>query len=189
MRPRDPRRCRALALVLGSVLLLRGQGRTEMPHGDMKMDCGECHTPERWVPAGQAATFRHDTTGFALQSAHAKASCRSSTARSSSTRWGRPARTATRTPTAARWASSATRATTPPPDEPARDVPGPRPDTLPPLRVHARLDCTACHATSSRTSTRTPRGVRQLPLPTYLGTTSPNHVQAGSPGAARTATS
>jgi hypothetical protein len=37
----------ALALVLGSVLLLRGQGTTEMPHGDIKLDCGECHTPER----------------------------------------------------------------------------------------------------------------------------------------------
>ena len=66
----------ALTLVLGSVLALRGQGRTEMPHGDLKIDCGQCHTPERWVPVVKPPAFHHDSTGFRLQSAHAQVSCR-----------------------------------------------------------------------------------------------------------------
>ena len=48
----------ALTLVFASVLLLHGQGATDMPHGDIKIDCGECHTPERWVPVDKPPTWQ-----------------------------------------------------------------------------------------------------------------------------------
>ena len=39
------------ALVLLPVLVLRGQSTTDEPHGDLQLDCAECHNPERWVVA------------------------------------------------------------------------------------------------------------------------------------------
>ena len=66
----------SLALLIGPVLLLRGQTQAGQPHGEIKLDCSQCHNPERWTPA-QTARFRHESTGFVLESAHARASCRS----------------------------------------------------------------------------------------------------------------
>jgi|CXWL01.1.fsa_nt_gi hypothetical protein len=45
------------------------------PHGDLKIDCGSCHTPEGWKPVSSKPTFKHETTGFALKEAHAQARC------------------------------------------------------------------------------------------------------------------
>lgn len=57
------------------VLFLRAQG--ENPHGPtLQLDCGECHTPERWTPVDRTPTFRHETTGFLLVDNHARAHCR-----------------------------------------------------------------------------------------------------------------
>ena len=66
----------ATALALVPVLVLHGQSTSDQPHGDLQLDCAECHNPEKWIPVGKPPTFRHDTTGFPLQSAHAQASCR-----------------------------------------------------------------------------------------------------------------
>ena len=72
-----------LSLPLGSVLLLRAQESevsphekpNDSPHGDLAMDCGECHVPERWAPVDSPPTFRHDSTGFELLNAHQQAAC------------------------------------------------------------------------------------------------------------------
>jgi Cytochrome c7 and related cytochrome c len=45
------------------------------PHGDLNVDCGECHTPEGWKPVSPRPTFKHESTGFALKDAHAQAKC------------------------------------------------------------------------------------------------------------------
>ena len=45
-------------------LILRGQGTSEMPHGDLKIDCGECHDPESWTPVVKPPTFRHEHDGL-----------------------------------------------------------------------------------------------------------------------------
>ena len=66
----------ATALALAPVLVLHGQSTSDQPHGDLQLDCAECHNPEKWVPVVKPPTFRHETTGFALQSAHAQVSCR-----------------------------------------------------------------------------------------------------------------
>jgi len=66
-----------LGLLFVPVLLLRAQNRQDSPHGELGLDCGDCHTSERWAPVKEPSRFQHDTTGFALEAAHAGASCRS----------------------------------------------------------------------------------------------------------------
>jgi hypothetical protein len=45
------------------------------PHGDLKADCGSCHTPAGWKPVSPKPSFKHETTGFVLREAHAQVSC------------------------------------------------------------------------------------------------------------------
>jgi nitrate/TMAO reductase-like tetraheme cytochrome c subunit len=64
------------ALILLSFLIsLWGQPRNEMPHGDMRIDCEECHTPSNWSVDPRKMTFRHEKTGFPLLGAHRNARC------------------------------------------------------------------------------------------------------------------
>lgn len=63
-----------LVLALSPVLPLRAQNRD--PHGGLTLDCGECHVAERWAPVDRPPAFRHERTGFALENAHARVSCR-----------------------------------------------------------------------------------------------------------------
>jgi predicted CXXCH cytochrome family protein len=65
-----------LAVVLSflPVLFLRAQG--ENPHGNLQIDCGDCHTRERWTPVASVPKFRHQSTGFRLEESHARVKCR-----------------------------------------------------------------------------------------------------------------
>jgi hypothetical protein len=66
------------ALVFLPVLYPRVQAqRGDSPHGDLAIDCGECHTPEGWTPLREPSAFDHAQTGFPLQAAHAGIACRS----------------------------------------------------------------------------------------------------------------
>jgi len=171
----------ALTLVLGSVLLLRGQGRTDMPHGDMKMDCGECHTPERWVPVDKPPTFRHDTTGFALQSAHAKASCRSCHRTLVFDQVGTACADCHKDAHRGEMGFQCDACHTPTTWTNQREMFRVHDRTRFPLFAsHARLDCTACHRGQQPYEYKnTPAECGNCHLSTYLGTTSPSHVQAG----------
>jgi hypothetical protein len=171
----------ALTLVLASVLLLRGQGTSDMPHGDMKMDCGECHTSERWTPVDRPPTFRHDNTGFVLESAHARASCRACHRTLVFNRVGTACADchtdahrgelgfrceACHTPTT--WTNQ-------------REMFQVHNRTrFPLLAIHARLDCAACHRNQRPFEyANTPAECGNCHYETYLQTTNPNHVQAG----------
>lgn len=48
---------------------------TVNPHGALNVDCGACHTPDGWKPVSARPTFKHETTGFTLRDAHARAAC------------------------------------------------------------------------------------------------------------------
>lgn len=63
-------------LLLAPRLMRGSQAQEGMPHGDLKLDCGECHTAERWVPV-EPKKFEHAATGFALEGAHFGTQCRS----------------------------------------------------------------------------------------------------------------
>ena len=136
--------------------ILRGQGPREQPHGNLDKDCGECHSPERWMPIVKPSRFRHETTGFPLEGRTRRPPAAGATARSSSTTSGPPAPTATRTRTAASSARAASRAT--------RPRPGPtsarwsRSTTARGCRCSRRTPGSTARpatATSSPTSTRT----------------------------------
>jgi peptide/nickel transport system permease protein len=42
----------------GLVLALRGQSVKDQPHGDIRIDCGDCHNPERWTPVVKPPALR-----------------------------------------------------------------------------------------------------------------------------------
>jgi hypothetical protein len=171
----------APAFVLGSVLLLRGQAATDMPHGDLKIDCGECHTPERWVPVKEPPTFRHDTTGFALESAHARASCRSCHRSLVFNQVGTACADCHADAHRGEMGFQCDACHTPTTWTNQREMFQVHNRTRFPLFVsHARLDCTACHRSQQPYEYKnTPAECGNCHLSTYLGTTSPNHVQAG----------
>lgn len=66
-----------LAGCLGPILASRAQDAGGSPHGEQSLDCGACHTAERWTPVVRPSGFQHDSTGFALEASHAQAACRS----------------------------------------------------------------------------------------------------------------
>ena len=124
------------ALSLVPVLALRGQSTQDQPHGDLQLDCAECHNPERWVPVDKPPTFRHDKTGFVLESAHAKAACRELPPHARVQPGGNglrrlpQGRAPRRDGLPVRVLPHAHHL-----DEPERDVPRPRPHALPALRL------------------------------------------------------
>jgi nitrate/TMAO reductase-like tetraheme cytochrome c subunit len=52
------------------------QQSVEMPHGDIKYDCDECHTAKNWKVDPSRISFEHRKTGFPLIGVHAIAQCR-----------------------------------------------------------------------------------------------------------------
>jgi hypothetical protein len=51
--------------------------KTRNPHGKLKEECATCHRADAWTPAKVSAKFVHAPGRFALEGAHASASCRS----------------------------------------------------------------------------------------------------------------
>ena len=47
------------------------------PHGDIEIDCEECHNPTDWLVIQKSIHFDHDRTGFPLIGAHSQVKCRS----------------------------------------------------------------------------------------------------------------
>ncbi len=190
---RRPILAAAVATVaLVPVLALRGQSTKDQPHGDLQLDCAECHNPERWVPVDKPPTFRHDADGvrpavrpregLLPQLPHdARLQPRGDLVRGLPQ--GRPPR---RDGLPVRDVPHAHHL-----DEPARDVPGPQPDPLPALRVAlpARLHGLPPEPAAVRVQEH-PRRVRQLPpLDATSGRRAPTTSRRASRGAARTATS
>lgn len=66
----------ALVGWLGVSLLAQEEPRSLSPHGDLAVDCQQCHTPEGWTPLARPLPFDHDeVTGFPLRAAHAQVDC------------------------------------------------------------------------------------------------------------------
>jgi hypothetical protein len=80
----QPRPAGTLAALLAVLVLVAGmlavprvlaQARTRSPHGALRGECSECHTPDRWAPISRQPLFRHEKTGFPLEGSHARADC------------------------------------------------------------------------------------------------------------------
>lgn len=171
------------ALVLVPVLALRGQDASDQPHGDLQLDCAECHNPEKWVPVGKPPTFRHDTTGFPLQSAHAKASCRSCHQTLAFDRVGTACADCHKDAHRGEMGFQCDACHTPTTWSNQREMFQVHSRTRFPLFAsHSRLDCTACHRSQNPYQYKnTPAECGNCHLPTFLATTNPSHVQAGFP--------
>jgi hypothetical protein len=171
----------AAALVLVPVLVLYGQSTREQPHGNLALDCAECHVPERWTPVGKPPTFRHDTTGFALQSAHAAVSCRGCHLTLVFNRVGTACADCHKDAHRGELGTSCEACHTPTTWTNQREMFQVHSRTrFPLLASHSRLDCTACHRNQQPYQYKnTPAECGNCHLPTYLGTTNPNHVQSG----------
>ncbi len=171
----------AVALLLSSALLLPGQDASDEPHGDLTLDCGECHNPEQWLPVEKPPTFRHDTTGFTLKASHTQVSCRrchqSLVFHQVGTACADCHQDAHRGELGFRCESCHTPATWTNQREMFQAHSATR---FPLLAVHARLDCAACHADQRPWQyATTPAECGNCHLETYLQTTDPSHVEAG----------
>ncbi|MGD8895053.1 MAG: cytochrome c3 family protein [Acidobacteriota bacterium] len=169
------------ALLLSSSLPVRGQDSGDDPHGNLTLDCGECHNPERWVPVERPPTFRHDTTGFALKASHTQVSCRrcheSLVFHQVGTACADCHQDAHRGELGFRCESCHTPATWTNQREMFQVHSRTR---FPLLAVHARLDCAACHAKQEPWQyAATPAECGNCHLETYLETTDPSHEEAG----------
>jgi hypothetical protein len=171
----------ALFLSLVPVLVLRGQVRSDAPHGDLALDCSECHSPESWVPISKSPVFRHDTTGFLLRSAHAQTSCRECHRSLVFSRVGTACvdchKDAHRGELGFRCETCHTPTTWTNQREMFRAHDSTR---FPLLSIHARLDCTACHRDQRPYQyATTPAECGNCHYQTWVGTTDPSHVASG----------
>jgi hypothetical protein len=56
---------------------LAAQETTRSPHGKLVLECAACHRPESWSAIRTDHRFDHNRTGFPLQGAHTRVTCRS----------------------------------------------------------------------------------------------------------------
>jgi len=169
------------SVILGGALRLGAQGAEQQPHGDLAIDCGECHSPERWTPVANPLTFEHDSTGFKLRAAHSGVSCRSChrslVFHEVGTACADCHKDAHRGELGFRCETCHSPTTWTNQREMFRVHSRTR---FPLLSIHARLDCTACHRNQRPYEyANTPAECGNCHYQTYLETTDPNHLQAG----------
>ena len=171
----------ALVLSVVPVLVLRGQTTRDQPHGDLAIDCGECHNPDKWVPVKEPSRFRHDSTGFALQSSHAQVSCRGCHLSLLFNRVGTACADCHKDAHRGELGFRCETCHTPTTWTNQREMFQVHSRTrFPLMAIHARLDCTACHRDQRPYQyATTPAECGNCHYQTYLETTSPNHAQAG----------
>jgi hypothetical protein len=171
----------ALALLaLAPAAAARAQSPDE-PHGDLQIDCAECHNPERWVPVDKPPTFRHETTGFALQSAHGRVSCRSCHTTLVFNRVGTACADCHKDAHRGEMGFQCDSCHTPTTWTNQREMFRFHDRTRFPLFAsHSRLDCTACHRSQQPYQYKTtPAECGNCHLSTWEQTANPPHVQSG----------
>lgn len=153
------------------------------PHGSLRAECEACHTSGSWRKLRKPVTFRHETTGFALEGRHKGVACRRchaslefqkvGTACADCHRdvhQGRAGTACQDCHTPARWALRS-RAVA----EHAR--------TAFPLRgAHTMVECARCHAGSAETlAPAVGRDCYACHADAYAATANPSHPAAGFP--------
>ncbi len=58
-------------LVLAAAAMPAGAQTAGSPHGDLAIECSDCHTVEGWKPLREPLRFDHGSTRFPLAGAHA----------------------------------------------------------------------------------------------------------------------
>ena len=177
----------ALCLALLPGALAHAQERTRNPHGKLQEECAACHGPQGWVPARVSARFDHTKKGFALQGAHASASCRSCHV-SLKFVGARTECTACHTDThRGELGLNCTRCHTPRSFHDQSVMTGVHQMSRFPLAgAHAALACTSCHRSAQQGQlayANTSVQCIDCHRAQYLATTAPNHAAGGFPQA------
>ena len=170
-------------VVLGLSGLLWGEppAPPKNPHGTLDTDCGECHSPNRWVPVLPRPHFVHDKTGFPLHGAHAQASCRSC---HRSLVFGHVATSCSdchRDPHNHELGTQCEKCHTPSTWTNQSEIFRAHNRTRFPLfAVHATVDCARCHPNSQKPQeyVTTPTTCDACHLKNYLAAQNPNHAQS-----------
>ncbi len=169
-------------LRLSLFLLLCGisfslQTKTQNPHGNIKTPCAVCHTSDSWQIDTQKSPFKHDETGFRLTHAHKKAPCaachRSSSFYKVGTRCadchqdvhkGKMGVACETCHDNDRWASQKIQ---------RNMIQSHQEAGFPLVGVHARIECSQCHANNQYRGTRST--CYDCHAKDYLATSAPNH--------------
>jgi hypothetical protein len=172
-----------VAAVIGPVLALRAQPDKDQPHGDIRIDCGDCHNPERWTPVVKPPAFRHESSGFALLDAHAQASCRSCHRSLEFAKVGTACADCHQDAHRGELGPRCETCHTPTTWTNQRQIFQVHSGTrFPLMAVHARLDCAACHGSQRPYQYRnTPAECGACHYDDFVATRSPSHVQSGFP--------
>ena len=172
-----------LAAVLAPVLALWGQSDKDQPHGDIRIDCGDCHNPERWTPVVKPPGFEHETTGFVLHDAHAGVSCRSCHRSLEFAKVGTSCADCHEDAHRGELGASCELCHTPTSWTNQREMFRVHYGTrFPLMAIHARLDCAACHLNQQPYQYKnTPAECGACHYQDYIATRSPNHLQSGFP--------
>jgi len=172
----------AVLLCALPVLFLRAQGGS--PHGPaLQIDCGECHTSERWAPVDRTPTFGHESTGFPLVDNHARVRCvachRSLVFNRVGTACADCHKDVHRGELGFRCEACHTVKTWTNQQEMFRVHNRTR---FPLFAAHARVDCEACHGSQQPNQyVGTPTDCGTCHARTYEATRNPDHARAGFP--------
>ena len=166
-------------LTLLPLALRAAQAPQQQPHGDLKTDCGECHSAERWTPVDHAR-FDHGATGFKLEGAHRQARCRSCHESLVFSRVGTACADCHKDAHRGELGSRCEACHSPRSWSNQREMFQVHNRTrFPLLAAHASLDCEACHKGQRQNQyANTPTECFGCHAETYARTTSPNHAQA-----------
>jgi hypothetical protein len=172
-----------LAVALGVLVpvLLHAQATREQPHGNLALDCADCHTPERWTPVTQPKNFRHEKTGFRLEAVHGQTACRECHRSLVFDHVGTACADCHKDAHRGELGSQCESCHVPVSwTNQTQMLQAHNRTRLPLFATHARLDCTACHRSQQPYQyAATPAECGNCHLTTYLATTSPNHSLAG----------
>jgi hypothetical protein len=163
------------------------------PHGDLKIDCSQCHVTESWRKWPDKPGFRHEQTGFPLKQAHAQAKCLSCHKSLEFSRVPTSCADCHRDPHQAALGFECQSCHAPTTWTNQRDLRDAHEQTRFPLfGAHARLDCTACHRKSTGGGPTgalsdavaadfagTPADCLACHLSDYQRASNPNHVGGG----------
>ena len=64
-----------LAVSTKVALATTGLEPGQSPHGALKIPCGNCHTPDEWMPVRPKPQFDHNKTGFPIRGMHTTVPC------------------------------------------------------------------------------------------------------------------
>jgi hypothetical protein len=168
-------------VVLIPVLALRAQSAREQPHGKLDRDCAECHSAERWDVVGKPTRFRHESTGFKLDGAHAQVGCRGCHRSLEFDHVGTACADCHKDAHRGELGSKCDACHVPASwSNQTQMLQVHNRTRLPLFATHARLDCTACHRNQRPYQyATTPAECGNCHASTYLATTNPSHVAAG----------